>query len=289
MEGSSGRHYFHKIQSEYHYKQHLFHYEQYLHHQRLSITKPTPEPEVSSEQFEAIEEHRNLRHQRHREAMVNIGRTRTTAKVETEVKSSSTPTPTASILTSPSTTYITTSATTAPDPGPNCHDFICLLGNFDLLKTDSGYLLTNDGKKNEESSAAAKCQDFLCWLSQFEIKSKSFGFQLVRKDTKSVSNTDLSEMSDIFRLGKVTPSNSVSLSTQSPQLPSSIGNWDKTSDENSVEDPEDFWSSFKFNQSEEDEEKELIASKPAHESGKEKPQKSLTKLDYDSLFRDYNF
>jgi hypothetical protein len=72
-----------------------------------------------------------------------------------------------------------------------CQNFVCLLSKFDLLKTDSGYLLTpfEDRTRTAAATTTTKkvgkdCKRFDCWLSQFNSKQKSYGWELTLKTGK---------------------------------------------------------------------------------------------------------
>lgn len=78
-----------------------------------------------------------------------------------------------------------------------CQTFVCLLSKFDLLKTDTGYILTPledfAAPRRTKSSSGKECKRFDCWLSQFRSKEKSYGWELTFKtspeeDQKSSSS-----------------------------------------------------------------------------------------------------
>ena len=66
-----------------------------------------------------------------------------------------------------------------------CQNFVCLLSKFDLLKTDTGYVLTPFVEFPAADSTPKKsvkvCKRFDCWLSQFRSKQKSYGWELTFK------------------------------------------------------------------------------------------------------------
>jgi len=67
-----------------------------------------------------------------------------------------------------------------------CQNFVCLLSKFDLLKTDTGYILTPleefaGASRTTKTSSGKECKRFDCWLSQFRSKEKSYGWELTFK------------------------------------------------------------------------------------------------------------
>ena len=72
-----------------------------------------------------------------------------------------------------------------------CDNFICLLAKFELLKTESGFLLnklptpSEKPVKNHESG----CADFKCWFKQFKVVPKSYGFEFSRQN--KISSTTI--------------------------------------------------------------------------------------------------
>ena len=90
-----------------------------------------------------------------------------------------------------------------------CQNFVCLLSKFDLLKTDSGYLLTPFEDRTRTAAAATTttkkaskdCKRFDCWLSQFNSKQKSYGWELTLKTGKGQDrSSSLSNLSSLNSL-----------------------------------------------------------------------------------------
>jgi hypothetical protein len=66
-----------------------------------------------------------------------------------------------------------------------CQNFVCLLSKFDLLKTDTGYILTpfEDISASMAKKSSKNCKRFDCWLSQFKSTQKSYGWELTYRAT----------------------------------------------------------------------------------------------------------
>ena len=58
-----------------------------------------------------------------------------------------------------------------------CTTLICLVQNYEVMKTSNGVLL----KKSPSKSNSAKCTDLTCWLNLFNIQKTSYGFELTEK------------------------------------------------------------------------------------------------------------
>jgi len=88
--------------------------------------------------------------------------------------------------TTPATTTATTSSgstATSIAEGFHCQSFICLINNFEMLKTGDGYILrrlvpASTGSKDASSTG---CRNFQCWISQFVMNTLSYGYQLRNK------------------------------------------------------------------------------------------------------------
>ena len=65
-----------------------------------------------------------------------------------------------------------------------CDSFSCLLSDFELLRTDRGYLLTKEPAPKD--GAAASCRNNLtCWLGHFDLRPKDYGFEIVLKSSEN--------------------------------------------------------------------------------------------------------
>lgn len=94
------------------------------------------------------------------------------------------------------------SSISLPEPAPltmnqnntiGCENFVCLLDNFEILKTTTGFMLTNMSSLQSQSD----CQTFSCWINRFQIKETSYGFELVDK-SKDEDQKTLSDYDDIY-------------------------------------------------------------------------------------------
>ena len=63
------------------------------------------------------------------------------------------------------------------DPSLPCDNFICLLGNYELMKTGRGYLV----KRSKSKVIHGDCHHFQCWLNKFKVTKTSFGFEFIDK------------------------------------------------------------------------------------------------------------
>ena len=70
----------------------------------------------------------------------------------------------------------------------SCDNFICLLQKFEVVKTESGFLLN----KIHQNHSQPKCKNFKCWLKQFDIVPKSYGYELKKSNAISQNFDDLS-------------------------------------------------------------------------------------------------
>ena len=73
-----------------------------------------------------------------------------------------------------------------------CDNFICLLDKFELLKTESGFLLNklNPSEKSRvKNNHQSGCADFKCWFDQFKVVPKSYGFEFSRQKIPSEIST----------------------------------------------------------------------------------------------------
>ena len=89
-----------------------------------------------------------------------------------------------------------------------CQDFVCLLKNFDLLKTDDGYLLESG---NHPSSS--NCVTFECWIRQFRVEKSTYGYKLTFKNSKKTNDFDFD-----WRFPSTTPTSIPSTSAPSFQF-----------------------------------------------------------------------
>ena len=64
-----------------------------------------------------------------------------------------------------------------------CETFSCLASNFELLRTDRGYLLTKEQASNDGGAASCK-NNLTCWLGHFDVRPTGFGFELVLKSSE---------------------------------------------------------------------------------------------------------
>ena len=65
-----------------------------------------------------------------------------------------------------------------------CETFSCLASNYELLRTDRGYLLTKEPVSMDGEAASCK-NNLTCWLGQFDVRPTSFGFELVLKSSEN--------------------------------------------------------------------------------------------------------
>ena len=77
-----------------------------------------------------------------------------------------------------------------------CQNFVCLLSKFDLLKTDTGYILTPledlaGPSRTTKSSSGKECKRFDCWLSQFRSQEKTYGWELTFKTLPEEEAVDI--------------------------------------------------------------------------------------------------
>ena len=63
-----------------------------------------------------------------------------------------------------------------------CKTLICLVQNYEVMKTSNGVLL----KKSPSKSNSAKCTDLTCWLNLFNIQKTSYGFELTEKAVSKI-------------------------------------------------------------------------------------------------------
>ena len=63
-----------------------------------------------------------------------------------------------------------------------CKTLICLVQNYEVMKTSNGVLL----KKSPSKSNSAKCTDLRCWLNLFNIQKTSYGFELTQKAVSKI-------------------------------------------------------------------------------------------------------
>ena len=71
-----------------------------------------------------------------------------------------------------------------PSSQLGCETFSCLASNFELLRTDRGYLLTKEPAPKDDGAASCK-NNLTCWLSHFDVRPTSFGFELVLKSSEN--------------------------------------------------------------------------------------------------------
>ena len=76
-----------------------------------------------------------------------------------------------------------------PSSQLGCETFSCLASNYELLRTDRGYLLTKE-PASEDGGAAACGNNLTCWLGHFDARPTTFGFELVLKSSEAPSASD---------------------------------------------------------------------------------------------------
>merc|ERR1712168_762298 len=113
---------------------------------------------------------------------------------------------------------------TTPDPSKlHCKSFICMITDFEMLKTGDGYIL----KRLSEVATAAPskkvspCKTFSCWINRFIVSKLSYGFQLRKKQSTSSATTTATTLpkSQTSASSTLTPSvgsNSASLPSGKP-------------------------------------------------------------------------
>ena len=82
------------------------------------------------------------------------------------------------------TRWITTQLSSSfqePETFP-CDNFICLLQNFELMKTNNGYLV----RKLQKSESSENCVHFKCWLNKFRLTKTKFGFEFIDKKLQNL-------------------------------------------------------------------------------------------------------
>ena len=75
-------------------------------------------------------------------------------------------------------------STREPTSQLGCETFSCLASNYELLRTDRGYLLTKEPASGD-GGAAACGNNLTCWLGHFDARPTTFGFELVLKSSES--------------------------------------------------------------------------------------------------------
>ena len=95
----------------------------------------------------------------------------------------------------PSTTSISTAELPLslplrePSTQLGCETFSCLASNYELLRTDRGYLLTKEPASGD-GGAAACGNNLTCWLGHFDARPTTFGFELVLRSSEAASASD---------------------------------------------------------------------------------------------------
>ena len=165
----------------YHYGQrHLHHQQREYHHRQDDYHRQRLEHHLAMEKYHLREEGV------HNHMMASTTTTTTTA---------STPSTTTTAASLPVADAPVSLPLLSPDAPPvaderhqlsqlGCDTFSCLLSDFELLRTDRGYLLTKEPAS--EDGAAASCRDNLtCWLGHFDLRPKGYGFELVLKSSEN--------------------------------------------------------------------------------------------------------
>ena len=100
-----------------------------------------------------------------------------------------------------------------------CDNFICLLETFELLKTESGFLLNKLPTSSENPvNSGSRCTNFKCWFKQFKVVPKSYGFEFSLQ-TFSTTTTISPTMSTTTKpITTIHPSNSISLKNSYDQF-----------------------------------------------------------------------
>merc|ERR1712241_1643460 len=97
----------------------------------------------------------------------------------------------------------------------SCDNFICLLQRFEVVKTESGFLLN----KIQENHSQPKCKNFKCWLKQFDIVPRSYGYELKKSNAINQHFDDLSSDSS-ERNERVSNKNIAIITTNTPFISS---------------------------------------------------------------------
>ena len=101
-----------------------------------------------------------------------------------------------------------------------CDNFICLLETFELLKTESGFLLNKLPTSSENPvNSGSRCTNFKCWFKQFKVEPKSYGFEFSLLKFSTTTTTISPTMSTTTKpITTIHPSNSISLKNSYDQF-----------------------------------------------------------------------
>ena len=101
-----------------------------------------------------------------------------------------------------------------------CDNFICLLETFELLKTESGFLLNKLPTSSENPvNSGSRCTNFKCWFKQFKVEPKSYGFEFSLLKFSTTTTTISPTTSTTTKpITTIHPSNSISLKNSYDQF-----------------------------------------------------------------------
>ena len=167
-------------QAMYHYGQrHLHHQQREFHHRQDDYHRQRLEHHLAMEEYHLAEE-----------GTLNTAMSTTEATTTTTTSSTTTTTAVPSSTSPPAELPLSlpllspTERDRQPSPNLGCETFSCLASNFELLRTDRGYLLTKEPASRDGDAASCK-NNLTCWLGNFDVRPTSFGFELVLKSSES--------------------------------------------------------------------------------------------------------
>ena len=160
----------------------------------------------------------NVRHHHHRNRNTNIVNKQLTNVNKQQVNDVLTTTETTTATKNVNNQQITNVNKQQQKNFP-CDNFICLLETFELLKTESGFLLNKLPTSSENPvNSGSRCTNFKCWFKQFKVVPKSYGFEFSLQ-TFSTTTTISPTMSTTTKpITTIHPSNSISLKNSYDQF-----------------------------------------------------------------------
>ena len=160
----------------------------------------------------------NVRHHHHRNRNTNIVNKQLTNVNKQQVNDVLTTTETTTATKNVNNQQITNLNKQQQKNFP-CDNFICLLETFELLKTESGFLLNKLPTSSENPvNSGSRCTNFKCWFKQFKVVPKSYGFEFSLQ-TFSTTTTISPTMSTTTKpITTIHPSNSISLKNSYDQF-----------------------------------------------------------------------
>ena len=100
-----------------------------------------------------------------------------------------------------------------------CDNFICLLETFELLKTESGFLLNKLPTSSENPvNSGSRCTDFKCWFKKFKVEPKSYGFEFSLQKFRTATKISPTTSTTSKPITTIHPSNSISLKNSYDQF-----------------------------------------------------------------------